>query len=140
MGLDIGERRIGVATGDTATGIAMPACVMNAQDVLADSRTWRQLVQECEPELLVCGLPRTLSGQQGGQAAHVRELASKIAAAASLPLAFSDERLSSAEAKRYLRAQGCSERDMRGKVDSVAASLLLETWMRAKRNHEVEER
>lgn len=57
-----------------------------------------------------------------------------------MPLEFADERLSSAEAKRVLRAQGLSEREMRGKIDSVAASLFLETWLAANSEYKMEER
>lgn len=140
MGLDIGEKRIGIAVADTSTGVAVPVRVMDAREVCDNSRTWRMLLEDHEPGLLVCGLPRTLHGGQGRQASRVRELAQRISQEAGLPLKFCDERLSSAEAKRYLREQGCSERDMRGKVDSVAASLFLETWLRANEEREWEER
>lgn len=55
-----------------------------------------------------------------------------IAERAGLPVEFVDERLSSAEAKRILRAEGLSERKMRGRVDMVAASLFLQTWLDAR--------
>lgn len=139
MGLDIGAKRIGVAVADTATGIALPLRVMDAHEVLENSRAWRALVQDNEPELLVCGLPKTLAGSNGNQAARVREAATRVAKAASLPIEFADERLSSAEAKRYLREQGLSEREMRGKVDSVAASLFLETWLASRSERREEE-
>lgn len=129
MALDIGERRIGVAVGDTDTRVAMPVKVMPADEVLANARSWRYLLEDNDPELLVAGLPRSLNGEAGKQAQRVRSVAEQIAGAAGLPLEFSDERLSSSEAKRYLREQGLSEREMRGKVDSVAASLFLETWL-----------
>ena len=79
--------------------------------------------------MLVCGRPETLAGEDGPQAQRVVEAAEKIARATGLPLEFIDERLSSREAKRILREQGLSEREMRGKVDSVAASLFLQTWL-----------
>lgn len=129
MGLDIGARRIGVAVADTATSVAMPLRVMDAHEVLENSPTWRALLQDNEPEILVCGLPKTLAGGNGSQAARAREAGMRIAKVACLPIEFADERLSSAEAKRYLHEQGLSEREMRGKIDSVAASLVLETWL-----------
>lgn len=133
LGLDIGEKRIGVASGSTASGVATPVKVMPASDVLANGRSWRMLLEDYEPELLVCGCPKSMSGAQGKQAQRVRAAAEKIAAAAGLPLEFVDERLSSAEAKRYLREMGLSERDMRGKVDCVAASIFLQTWLAQQR-------
>lgn len=140
LGLDIGEKRIGVAVADTTTGLAMPLRVMNAQEVIDNAQSWRMLVQDNEPDLLVCGLPKTMRGVTGQQAARIRELAERIAQSCGVPLEFADERLSSAEAKRVLRAQGLSEREMRGKIDSVAASLFLETWLAANSEYKMEER
>ncbi len=140
MGLDIGKKRIGVAVANTTTGIATPLRVMDAHEVLDNARAWRMLVEDNEPELLVCGLPKTMRGSVGRQATHIREQAERIAQACELPVEFVDERLSSAEAKRLLREQGLSERDMRGKIDSVAASLFLETWLAAHVEDKMEER
>ena len=89
--------------------------------------------EDWEPELLVCGLPYTLSGQEGPQAASLRKRAQDIASAAGIPLQFADERLSSVAAKRILREKGLTERDMRGKVDMIAASLFLQAWLDARR-------
>lgn len=129
LALDIGEKRIGIASGNTASGIANPVKVMPANEVMGNARSWRMLLEDYEPELLVCGCPKSMSGAKGQQAKRVMAAADKIAAAAGLPVEFVDERLSSSEAKRYLREQGMSERDMRGKVDSVAASVFLSTWL-----------
>jgi len=129
LALDIGEVRVGIASGDTATGIASPVVVLPAQEVLAGARTWRRVLEDYEPELLVSGLPKTLAGEDGPQAQRIRAQAERIGQACGLPVAFSDERLSSAEAKRILREQGLNERAMRGKVDMVAASLFLEAWL-----------
>ena len=86
--------------------------------------------------MLLSGLPYTLSGEEGPQAARIREVAGKIAKAASLPVEFTDERLSSQEAKRSLRESGMSERDMRGKIDMIAASVFLQAWLDARNSSE----
>ena len=132
LGLDIGEVRVGVAVSDPAGRVASPVCVLPAAEVLAHAVTFRRVLEDWEPELLVCGLPRTLAGEEGPQAERIRAQAEKIAAACGLPLEFADERLSSAEAKRILKEQGLSERAMRGKVDSVAAGLFLQSWLDAR--------
>lgn len=129
LALDIGEKRIGIASASTGGKVATPVKVMPANEVLENSRNWRMLLQDYEPELLICGCPKSMSGVKGQQAQRVRSAAEKIAAAAGLPLEFVDERLSSSEAKRYLREQGMSEKEMRGKLDAVAASIFLETWL-----------
>lgn len=132
MGLDIGDRRIGVAIADTTTRVASPVRVMDARDITGNGRAWKTLLEDYEPELLVCGLPKTMQGAQGRQAHHVREVAEGIAERSGLPMEYVDERLSSSQAKRLLREQGLSEREMRGKIDSVAASLFLEAWLDAR--------
>lgn len=134
IALDIGEKRVGVAISDPDERVASPVCVMAAPDVLAAAKPFRRLLDDWQPELLLCGLPSTLSGEEGPQAVRVRQAAKAIAAAADLPLAFTDERLSSAEAKRSLRENGYDERAMRGKVDMIAASLFLQAWLDARRS------
>lgn len=129
LALDIGEARVGIAVSDATGTLAMPVKVLPAQEVLGNARSFRYIIEDYEPEVLVCGRPETLAGEDGPQAQCVIEAAEKIALATGLPLEFIDERLSSREAKRILREQGLSEREMRGKVDSVAASLFLQTWL-----------
>ena len=129
LALDIGEARVGIAVSDATGTLAMPVKVLPAQEVLGNARSFRYIIEDYEPEVLVCGRPETLAGEDGPQAQRVIEAAEKIARATGLPIEFIDERLSSREAKRILREQGLSEREMRGKVDSVAASLFLQTWL-----------
>lgn len=74
----------------------------------------------------------TLAGEDGPQAERVMRQAHEIAETCGLPLEFADERLSSQEAKRILREEGYAERSMRGKVDMVAASLFLQSWLDAR--------
>ena len=131
LALDIGEVRIGIAASDVSGRIASPVKVLPAAEVLNGSRSWRMILEDYEPEVLVCGRPRTMEGEDGPQAQRVCEQAKAIAAACDLPVEFVDERLSSAEAKRILRAQGLNEKSMRGKVDMVAASLFLQSWLDA---------
>ncbi len=135
LALDIGEKRVGIAVSDATGTVAMPVKVMPAQEVAALSKSFRYLVEDYEPDVLVCGRPVSLSGETGPQAARVEAVAQRIAASLDIPLAFVDERLSSAEAKRILREQGLTEREMRGKVDSIAASLFLQSWLDAQGAH-----
>ena len=134
LALDIGEVRIGVAISDPDGTIASPVCVLPAQEVLAHARTFKAVLEDWEPELLLCGRPKTLAGEDGPQAQKITAQAEQIAENCQLPLELTDERLSSAEAKKILRAQGLSEKAMRGKVDMVAASLFLQSWLDAQMN------
>lgn len=129
MALDIGDVRVGVAVSDPAARVASPVAVLPAAEVLAGAKSWRRLLEDWEPDLLLCGLPRTMAGEEGPQAQKIRSQAQAIAEAAGLPLQLTDERLSSREAKRSLRESGLSEKDMRGKVDMIAASIFLQAWL-----------
>lgn len=129
MALDIGEVRVGVAVSDPAERVASPVCVLPAAEVLAGAKSFRRVLEDWEPELLLCGLPLTLAGEEGPQAARIRKNAAAISERCGIPHEFADERLSSSEAKRSLHEAGLDERAMRGKVDMVAASLFLQAWL-----------
>lgn len=129
LALDIGEVRIGIAASDASGRIASPVKVLPAAEVLGMSRTFRRILEDYEPDVLVCGRPQTMSGEDGPQAERIMAQAHQIADACDLPLEFADERLSSSEAKRILRAQGLKEKQMRGKIDMIAASLFLQAWL-----------
>lgn len=133
LALDIGEVRVGIAASDASGTVASPVVVLPAQEVLQHARTFRRVLEDYEPDLLVCGRPKTMAGEDGPQAERIMAQAEQIARACGLPLEFVDERLSSREAKRILREEGMSERAMRGKVDMVAASLFLQAWLDARR-------
>lgn len=133
LALDIGEVRVGVAVSDPQGAVASPVCVLPAAQVEAHAAPFRRLLEDWEPELLLCGLPLTLAGEEGPQAQRIRAVAAKVGAAAALPVEYADERLTSSEAKQILRRQGLNEKSMRGKVDMVAASLMLQAWLDARR-------
>ena len=137
MALDIGEKRVGIAVSDPGERVASPVAVLNADEVRVLAKPFQRVLEDWEPELLLCGLPKTLAGEEGPQAARVRAFAEEVARATGLPMEFADERLSSSEAKRSLREKGLSEKAMRGKVDMIAASLFLQAWLDARVQHDL---
>ena len=132
MALDIGQTRVGIAVSDPAERVATPITVIPAADVVSHAKPFVRVLEDWEPELLVCGLPYTLSGEEGPQAGRIKQQAAAIAKACGLPYEFTDERLSSQEAKRFLREEGLDERAMRGKIDMIAASIFLQAWLDAR--------
>jgi len=129
LALDIGEKRIGIAVSDAERRLAFPVCVLPTAEVVAMARSFRRVLEDDEPGLIVCGLPLSLDGAENAQAARVREVAAHLSEATGLPVEFEDERLSSAQAKRMLREAGLDERHQRGKVDGIAASLFLQAYL-----------
>ena len=86
LALDIGQKRIGIASGSTAGKVATPVKILPTADVMGNARTWRMVLEDYEPDLLVCGCPKSMSGAKGQQAQRVMAAAQKIAAAAGLPV------------------------------------------------------
>lgn len=131
LGLDIGEARVGVAVSDPSGAVATPVTVLDGRALAGDIRPLRTLVEDYEVERLVVGLPLTLAGEEGPQAAAVRERAEMLARTLRLPLAYHDERLTTEQARRSLAESGLDERKMRKVVDMVAAALILQAYIDA---------
>ena len=140
IGLDVGARRIGVASGDTETGIAAPAGVIVRED---DASAVAEALREAEAreaDVIVVGMPYTMAGRVGPQAEAAMAFARKLTEAGAT-VETMDERLSSAEAKRALRASAPHgkgrpmSRRVReaGVVDAAAAAIILQAWLDGKR-------
>ncbi|HZP42822.1 MAG TPA: Holliday junction resolvase RuvX [Candidatus Binatia bacterium] len=127
--LDVGEARIGVAVSDalgiTAHGIGVVKRVGGRRDLEALA----EMLRPYEPERLVVGLPLSLDGTEGPQAAKVRAFATRAAEHLGLPLEFWDERLTTVEAERVLVAADVSRRRRRDLVDKVAATIILQSYL-----------
>ena len=129
LALDIGSIRVGVAVSDRDTTIANPLAVLSAQDVFNVAPSFQRILEDWEPDCLVVGLPKTLSGKTGPQAEKVKAEADALAKKLNIPMTFVDERFSSKEAKQSMAASGMKQKDMKGKVDKVAAAIFLQTFL-----------
>lgn len=134
LGLDIGEKRIGVAISDPSGTVATPLKVVATADALGDARVLRRFVEDYEVELIVVGLPLSLDGSEGPQAAQTRSIAERLVRSLDIPVEYHDERLSSTQAKRAMTEAGVSDKAKRGSVDMVAASLFLQSYLDARRS------
>jgi putative holliday junction resolvase len=126
MALDYGTRRVGVALSDPLRLIASPLCVLDAATAIDDIR---RLADEYRPDLIVVGLPVSLSGREGASAAEARALGAAVAEATGLQVEFVDERYSTSGAERALLEANVKRRDRRTKVDKVAAALILQHFL-----------
>ncbi|MGH9111017.1 MAG: Holliday junction resolvase RuvX [Acidimicrobiales bacterium] len=136
IGLDIGSRRIGVAVSDSEGTVATPyEVVTRAGDRAVDHARIVALVAEAEAGVVVVGLPLSLDGSIGPAARSILEESDELRA--ELPVAVEvvtwDERLSTVEAERSLRAGGVTGRKGRRVVDQVAATVILQSWLDAGR-------
>ena len=117
LAFDYGTRQIGVAVGQTLTGSAEPLINLRARDGIPDWDHIGKLIKEWKPDILIVGLPLNMDG-------------SRLEGRFNLPAQCVDERLSTFEAKQQLRDQQRTPGSYReNPVDSLAAALLLETWL-----------
>ena len=129
LAIDLGEKRCGLAVSDVRQCIATPVDVVPLAEAVNNTGTFAAVLNEYEPELLVCGLPVSLSGEEGRQARRIRAIAGQITKSCGIPHVFADERLSSVSARGALREMGYDDKRMKGKIDMVAASMFLQSWL-----------
>lgn len=127
LGLDIGERRIGVAVSDELGTIASPVGLIRRESDVA--RELKELIIRYDAVRLVAGLPIGLSGREGPQAALVREFTDALASEIDVPLDYWDERLSTTVAERSLIAGGTRRSKRKDKIDAVAAAVILQSYL-----------
>jgi putative Holliday junction resolvase len=134
LGIDYGERRIGLAVSDPTGTIAQPLPPLlrrrGKRPPLARLVT---LAREHDVAAFVVGWPLDLEGEEGPRAAEVRRFAERLGARAGLPVHLWDERLSTARAERFLREMGIHSTESRakGRADTLAALLILQAYLDA---------
>jgi putative Holliday junction resolvase len=132
LGIDLGTRRVGVAVSDSDRRVATPLEVVGrTRDVGEHRRRVAALAAEWEVVGLVVGLPLGLDGAEGAAAQAARVEATALGDSTGLPVAFYDERFTSVTAERALDEAGVSQQARRGRVDMLAAAVLLQGWLDA---------
>lgn len=129
MAFDFGLRQIGVAMGNCLLGTTMPLPILRAKDGVPEWRVLENLVNEWHPDLLVVGEPLNMDGSASELSVLAGKFARRLHGRLGLEVALVDERLSSFEAKSASREQGHSGDFKRQPVDSLAAELILLTWL-----------
>ena len=129
IGLDHGSRRIGVAVGDTETGMAFARPALRRQNTASDLDAIARIASDEEAETIVMGLPRNMDGSEGVQAAAARKFGERLAAI-GLAVDFQDERLTSWQALEQLGPRRGRDRRS-GELDSAAARLILQEYLDA---------
>lgn len=128
LGLDVGDRRIGVAISDPEGWLAVPLRVIDQKTEDARS-VLINLVRAEEVGQIVIGLPISMSGERGAQAERAAEFATLLSTALDLPIALLDERLTSVEADRRMQEAGMRGRAMKANRDAVAAAIILQSFL-----------
>ena len=131
LGLDIGDKWIGVALSDPMGILASPLTIVSRRDDEKDIETVLNIARQHQVGQIVAGLPRSMDGSLGKQAEKVREFTQKLADASQIPVALQDERLTTVAAKRLLHTAkpGKKVRD-----DAAAAALILQSYLDKERD------
>lgn len=128
LAFDFGEKRIGVATGETLLGTAHPLTVIRAESNDDRFAAIAKLVAEWQPVQFVVGLPMHMDGTEHEMTRMVRKFAERLQRRHKIPLSFADERLTSVDAESLLRETGRNSKSAKPLLDAVAAQLILQTW------------
>jgi putative Holliday junction resolvase len=135
LGVDWGEVRIGLALSDESQILATPLeTLRRRQGKRFPMPRFLDLTTMHQPVGLLVGLPLSPEGMEGESAEASREMAATLARRTGLPLEFWDERMSTARALGAIREQGGSTRGRKGDVDALAAAVLLQHYLDARRN------
>jgi putative Holliday junction resolvase len=133
LGLDVGQKRIGVAGCDGTGLIATGLTTIRRKSYPQTIEELRQIVVDRQVEILVIGLPYSMDGSLGKQAIQIQKFAETISKALSLPFEFIDERLTSFEAEESMKAARISLRENKELIDRKAAAIILQQWLDRRR-------
>ena len=127
--LDVGEKRIGIAISDPGGQVAFPRKVLKRTSWEKDLRTILDVIEENQVDKLVIGHPITLSGGKSQQTLLTEEFTNRVKNKIDIETILWDERLSTSEADKSLSRMGTKSRKRKDKIDSIAASLILQNYL-----------
>jgi len=129
MGLDVGEKTVGIAVSDTTFSIATPVETLKRKKFAADAERLKALVGQHNVGAFVIGLPINMDGSEGPRCQSVRAFANNLLGKLDLPLAFWDERLSTAAVTRTMIEADLSRARRAELVDKLAAAYILQGFL-----------
>ena len=134
LALDIGTVRIGIATSDIMEIIASAYDVYKRKFLKADISYVAKLVADLSVGEIVIGLPLKMDGSEGQSVEMARQFGDELAKVVSVPIIYQDERLSTVSAERLLIESGMRREKRKDKIDSIAATIILQTYLDKKAN------
>jgi putative Holliday junction resolvase len=126
LGIDFGEKRIGLAISDPEGRLAVPLTTLERRNDRSAVRAIEEIARREGVERLVLGEPVGLDGQRGEAAERVRRFGDRLAGITGLPVRLINESLTTVEAQERLRAAGIDPRREPERIDAVAAQILLQ--------------
>ena len=132
LALDLGDRRTGLALGDSLTNIVSPIGTINVAKGPALLAALKKILEENAPDEIVIGLPLNMDESEGAASKAVREFALQIAQLTNKPIHLHDERLTTFEADSRMAQSGRTHAEKKALRDSLAAAAILEDYLRAR--------
>lgn len=129
LGLDVGDRRIGLAVAQENGRLAVPAGAIVRTKTQQDLARLLEITQQRGVTLIVAGLPISINGTLGSQARKTQAFLGRVKTATSLPVEMVDERYSTSEAERLLRHNGKQPSRHRAELDAAAATVILQAYL-----------
>lgn len=133
LGLDVGDKRIGVAVSDALGLTAQAVKVLNRGTIEEDLSELREIIEYYGVDELVIGLPKNMDGSLGDRAEQTTLYSEQLGAVLGLPITLWDERLSTVAATRTLLEADLSRRKRKQVVDKLAAVIILQGYLDLKR-------
>lgn len=134
LGIDFGTRRIGLALSDPTGTLATPLPFLENSTPEAVTKNLKDLTENHGVETIVVGMPRNMDGTYGPSAEKVRNFIAQTQPHLTAKMVTIDERLTTAQASRELSQIGLNQKELRKKVDSSSAALILQQFL--DRNHQ----
>ena len=129
MGLDIGDKRIGVAVSDPDGILASPFTIIDRRDEKLDIEAITDIIDQRQVGQIIVGLPRSMDGGLGKQAEKVQTFTSKLCSYIEVPVDYRDERLTTVLAERLVRSVGIKKTRKKIRRDAQAAALILQGYL-----------
>ena len=129
LGLDIGEKRIGVALSDPGGILASPLTIVSRQDDKAEIEAILEIVSQNQIAKIIVGLPLSMNGRVGKQAERVKNFTRELCNHTDIPVEFRDERLSTVSARRMIREGKNRRAGKKPRYDAAAAAVILQGYL-----------
>jgi len=128
LGLDVGDRWIGVALSDPSGKLASPFTILKRVEELADLEAIVSIINQHDVRRVIVGLPRSMDGTLGRQAEKVEDFTRKLRQHTEIPVEFRDERLTTVSARQLMRASQ-TRKSQKRRDDAIAAAVLLQAFL-----------
>ncbi len=129
LGLDVGDRRIGLALSDSGSILASPLTIIEHTTGLQDIEAILKIAKEREVERIIVGLPRLMNGDIGPQAQKVQTFIEEMRSHTQIPIEYRDERLTTVTAQRLKQETSSKKKNRNLRYDAMAAAVILQDYL-----------